>query len=79
MKKIKKYLLIMAVAVSSSNLAGADLEWDDYESCGGVGYEESLCAPSLTPYIALCTVAAIGIVAIAIRHTGHGHGHSHSH
>lgn len=76
MKKLRKLILTTLAASSlSTTLVYAQEQPDFVESCGGVGYEESICCPSLTPYIALCTVAAIGIVAIAIRHTGHGHSH----
>lgn len=43
---------------------------------GGSGYQNSWSAPSLTPYIALGTVAAVAIAVMAVRHH-HGHGHSH--
>lgn len=80
-KSMKKYrkLAFMALLTAVFCSTSVNLQAQDCCSVGGVGYEESLVVPSLTPYIALATVATIGLVAIAIRHTGSGHSHSHSH
>jgi len=77
MKKIRK---LTALTLLLASLTGSSFQADAQQvaSVGGVGYEESIVAPSLTPYIALCAVAALAIVAIAVRHVGHS-SHSHSH
>ncbi len=78
MKKFKNFTALTLVIAS---LSGAPSQADAQQvaSVGGVGYEETLVAPSLAPYIALCAVTALIIVAVAVRHVGSGHNHSHSH
>jgi hypothetical protein len=82
MRTIKKFVFSMAIVASLTSTtiqAECSREWTGYDSVGGVGYQESVMVPSLTPYIALVTVAALAIVAVAIRHAGHSHHHDHNH
>lgn len=79
MFNFKKIVLLTLLAATFMGTSAEVDAQGSFASVGGVGYEESLVLPSMTPYIALCTVAALGIVAIAVRHTGHGHSHSHNH
>lgn len=70
---------ILTVLMASLTTAPFQAEGQQVASVGGVGYEESIVAPSMTPYLALCAVTALAIVAVAVRHTGSGHNHNHSH
>lgn len=72
MKTLRAILLAMTLGLCASTSSLAAQEFD----MGGSGYQNSWTAPSLTPYIALGTVAAVAIAVMAIRHH-HGHGHSH--
>ncbi|MBA2726577.1 MAG: hypothetical protein H0U49_00185 [Parachlamydiaceae bacterium] len=78
MKKIKK-LTTLALLFASLTGTAFQAEAQQVASVGGVGYEESIVAPSLTPYIILTAVVALAIVAVAVRHTGSGHTHVHNH
>ncbi len=59
----------------------ANINSQEYVSnIGGIGYEESRQAHSLAPAIALGTIAAVAIIAVAVQnrsHTTHAHGHAH--
>lgn len=72
----KALLVIMTLGAFTDNLDAQEY----WTSTGGCGYEDSISAPSLMPYIVLGVALTGGIIAIAVRHHGHhGHGHSHSH
>lgn len=79
MTKLRKFVALATLLVMAAGTMNNGLEAQDYVTdCGGYGYEESCCSPSLTPYIALGSVAIIAIVALAVRHHHHHH-HQHSH
>lgn len=79
MRSLRKFILAAALFVSSTGGLDNSLEAQCYTTdAGGWGYEDSICSPSLMPYIALGTVVVVAIVALAVRHHGHHH-HGHSH
>jgi hypothetical protein len=79
MTRIRKFVAAATLLVMATGSMNNNLEAQDYVTdCGGYGYEESCCSPSLTPYIALGTVVIIAIVALAVRHHHGSHHHSHS-
>lgn len=78
MNKIKKWVAgaaLIAMTTSTANTLDAQ---EYYTDLGGVGYEDSISVPSLTPYIAVCTLALVAIVVLAVRHHHHAHAHSSS-
>lgn len=80
MKKTRS--MITAATIFFTALGAFDCNLDAQECCtytGGCGYEDSISAPSLAPYIVLGAVLLVTIVAVAVRHHGHHHGHAHSH
>lgn len=77
MKAFKK-MIAVATAIAMVGLSSQNVEAQDYFIDGDFsGYEDSRSAPSLTPAVALATVALIAIIATTVK-DGHG-GHSHAH
>lgn len=80
MSKFKKMIAATTLFVMAFGSVNTDLGAQEYcTQAGGCGYEDSICTPSLTPYIALGTVVVVAIVALAVRHHGHHHSHAHTH
>lgn len=76
MNLARKFLAILTlVALSCAHVNSAQAEVRDMN---GKGYIASRGAPSLTPAIALGTIAVVAIVAVALQHTG-GHSSTHAH
>lgn len=79
MRRVRKMIAAATMFIMVAGAFSSDLAAQEYcTSTGGCGYEDSICTPSLTPYIALGTVLIVAIVAIAVRHHGHHH-HNHAH
>jgi len=73
MKKMVATATALALIGSAANLNAQCYRTD----AGGYGYQESCCAPSLAPAIALGTIAIVAIVAVAVQNSSHSsHGHS---
>lgn len=79
MKTIKKMVALFA-AIAMLGTATNKLEAATYSTdAGGCGYEECRTAPCLSAAIALGTIAAAAIIAVAIQNSnGKGH-HGHCH
>jgi hypothetical protein len=69
-KKIVALLAITMTLIATPSQAEASPNQYDL---GGVGYQNSWTLPSLTPFIALGTVAVVAIAVLAIRHHHHSH------
>jgi hypothetical protein len=87
MKRFKKLIALLTIAATLSTTAGV-LNARQTESAvphSGYAYEGTQRATSLSPAIALGTVAIVAIIAVLItndssnKYHGSYHGHSHSH
>lgn len=74
MKKIVTSTLLVLTTLTSVNSVEAQYYVADGAGCG---YENSCCAPSMAPYIALATVAIVAIIVMAVRHHHHHNSHNH--
>lgn len=78
MTSAKKFIFTLAalamLSTSTNNLRAEECCIDN----GGCGYDACCRSSSLAPAIALGTIAAIAIVAVAVQNTS-GHAHCHSH
>jgi hypothetical protein len=78
MTLVKKLIFVIA-ALATFSTSTTILQAEEY--CidnGGCGYDACCRSSSLAPAIALGTIAAIAIVAVAVQNTS-GHAHCHSH
>jgi hypothetical protein len=71
-KMIVSATLVAMVGALAPNLAANE----DVCDAGKSGYEQCRRIPSLTPAIALGTIAIIAIIAVAVQNSSH-HGHVH--
>lgn len=79
---MKKFKTMIALATLLALFGStANVQAQQYVSnAGGICYEECRQCHSWAPAIALGTIAAVAIIAVAVQnrcHGGHGHGHSH--
>lgn len=75
LKRIATGATLMATLASTSNADAQEYACD----VTGCGYQETCCAPTLTPYILLGTVAIVAIIVLAVSNNHHKNSHCHSH
>jgi len=73
-KRIATGATLMAMLASTNNMEAQEFAYP----VTGCGYQETCCAPTLTPYILLGTVAIVAIIVLAVSNNHHKHScHSH--
>ena len=77
MKKLNKLVALATVLAMLGSSTHAEAQSFSPVPTG-YGYEDGICSPSYSPYVAIGAIALVAIIAVAVQ-SGSGSGHAHSH